>query len=131
MWIAVYDITTGTLRSTGTVIADPLPDGLASVPCGAVQPSGQWNPSTLVFDVPALLLAPSWTVYEFLKRLTTTERVAIRTLAKTNPNVEDFMDLLNQSGDVVRANPDVAMGLNYLTSLGTLAPGRTAEILNG
>lgn len=129
MWYAIYSTATGALVSTGTVMAAPLPSGLASMECGDTQPTGEWNVVTHVFDA-VTVLAPSWTVYEFMKLLTGTERMAIRALALTDPVVEDFMDLMQQSGLVHRANPDVAAGLAYLTP-GVLAIGRSAEILNG
>jgi hypothetical protein len=131
MWYAVYDIATGALVSVGTVIADPLPSGMASQMLAA-EPTGlHWNATTLAFESPASTLPDSWTVYTFLKRLTSAERIAIRTLAKTDVIAEDFMNLLDQSGDVIRSNPDVLAGLNYLVSVGKLAAGRPSEILNG
>jgi hypothetical protein len=131
MWYAVYDMATGALVSVGTVIADPLPSGMSSQALVA-EPTGlRWNTTTLAFEPPASTLPDSWTVYEFLKRFTSAERIAIRTLAKTDVNAEDFMHLLDQSGDVIRSNPDVLAGLNYLVSTGKLAAGRPSEILNG
>lgn len=38
MWYAVIDERTGALRSVGTVLADPLPDGLIGVPLSAERP---------------------------------------------------------------------------------------------
>lgn len=51
MWYAIYRTSDGVLISTGTVIADPLPDGLASVELGeAFDQSGKiWNPTTYTF----------------------------------------------------------------------------------
>jgi hypothetical protein len=68
------------------------------------------------------------TVYEFLKRFTTSERIAVRNKAKTDAIVDDFMDLLNRSGAVYPANPDVTAGLNYLVSVGVLTSARAAVI---
>lgn len=68
------------------------------------------------------------TVYEFLSRMTPQERVGIRATAKTNPIVEDFMDLLNRSGAVYPNNQDVQMGLQYLVAIGGLTAGRAAII---
>jgi hypothetical protein len=130
-WYAVYDIATGALVSVGTVIAEPLPPGTASQALTA-EPTGlHWNATTLAFEAPANTLPDSWTVYTFLKRITSAERIAIRVLAKTDVIAEDFIHLLDQSGDVIRSNPDVLAGLNYLVSTGTLAAGRPSEILNG
>lgn len=66
------------------------------------------------------------TRYEFLGRFTSAERVAIRDIAKTDPIVEDFMEMMKLSGNVslILARP----GLDYLVSIGKLTPSRAAEI---
>lgn len=130
MWYAIYDVATGQLRSVGTVLTDPLPSGLAAVECGDSRPDGEWSSVTLEF-VPRSPLPDRWTKYEFLMRMTAAERIAIRTAAASDPIVDDFMDMLNVSGEVVRSNPVVVQGLNYLVSQGCLAAGRPGEILNG
>lgn len=71
--------------------------------------------------------AVALTRYEFLARFTPEERIYVRSRALTNPYVEDFMDLMRQSGDVslVLARP----GLAYIASLGgDLTPERAAVI---
>jgi hypothetical protein len=72
-----------------------------------------------------------WTILEFKRRMTQTERVTVRTLAKTEPVIEDFMDLLDAATEVRSDDPDLAAGLNMLESVGVLTAGRTNEILNG
>jgi hypothetical protein len=130
-WYAIYNSDTGELYSTGTVVADTLPQGLVSKPISGEPQSGfRWNPATLDFEA-FTSLPETWTVYQFLMRMTATERVAIRERAKTNPYVYDFMDLLSHSGEVVRSNPVVLQGLNYIESLGDIGPGRAQVILNG
>ena len=52
-WFAIYDTATGALRSVGTVLASPMPDGLAARDCGNLQPVGQWNSGSLQFESPA------------------------------------------------------------------------------
>lgn len=65
-----------------------------------------------------------WTKYEFLSRFTSAERIGIREEAKTNPIVQDFMAMMELSGNV---NPVLARpGLNYLASIGKLTPERAA-----
>jgi len=75
----------------------------------------------------------SWPAFDFYRKFTTAERVAIRTLAKTDPIVEDIYATLNAaiaSGSNVRDDdPDTVNGLAYLESVGVLAEGRAAEIL--
>jgi hypothetical protein len=129
MWLAVYKQATGELVSLGTVVADPLPAGMASKDVGASRPSGAWNAATLAFE--AVVTPMTWTGYAFLKRLTLAERAAARELAKTDPIAADFMHLLDRSGEVQQNNPDVLAGLNYLVSQGRMVAGRPSEILNG
>lgn len=66
------------------------------------------------------------TRYEFLSRFTTTERIAIRQAATTDPIVYDFMDLLSQSGSVTHSN--AIQGLGYLASTGVITSDRVAVI---
>lgn len=67
-----------------------------------------------------------WTKFEYLERFTAPERVAIRRRAKTDPIVEDFLELMNASGGIY---PSLARpGLQYLAQLGDLTPARAVEI---
>lgn len=66
---------------------------------------------------------------EFLRRFTLSERIAIRTKAKTDPIVEDFMDLLELSQVIGINDTDTINGLNYLSLLGILSTERIQEIL--
>jgi hypothetical protein len=67
-----------------------------------------------------------WTKFEYLERFTAAERVAIRRRAKTDPFVEDYLELMNASGGVY---PKLARpGLTYLAQLGDLTPERAAII---
>lgn len=129
MWQAIYKQATGELVSLGTVVADPLPAGLMAKDVGASRPSGVWNAATLAFEPVAA--QKTWTSYEFLKRLTLAERTGARELAKTDAIAQDFMHLLDRSGEVQQNNPDVLAGLNYLVSQGRMTAGRPSEILNG
>lgn len=66
------------------------------------------------------------TKYEFLSRFTSAERIAIRTEAKTDPVVQDFMAMMELSGNV---NPVLAQpGLNYLVSIGKLTAERAIAL---
>lgn len=66
------------------------------------------------------------TQFEFLSRFTTAERIAIRDRAKTDPIVEDFLDLMQQADYV--SLPVAMPGLNYLASVGVLTIQRVAAI---
>lgn len=50
-WFAVYNKEDGTLVSVGTVLADPMPDGLAAIEIESrpTVPSF-WNPKALRFE---------------------------------------------------------------------------------
>lgn len=66
------------------------------------------------------------TRFQFLDRFTSAERVSIRDAAKTNPIVEDFMEMMKLSGNVslALARP----GLQYLASIDRLTQERANEI---
>ena len=130
IWYAVYQSAGGVLVSVGTEVANPLPDGLASKELGEsdTHPQGDWDTVNLVFT-PFSTVPERWTKYEFLMRMTAAERIAIRSKATTDPVVEDFMHMLDISGDVVRSNPVVLQGLNYLVSVGCLDASRVGVIL--
>ena len=49
-WQAVYRVSDGAIVSVGTVIADPLPRGLAKKPIAGPPGHVDWNPTTLEFD---------------------------------------------------------------------------------
>ena len=70
-----------------------------------------------------------WTILEFKRRLTQSERVVIRTAAKQNAALEDFMDMLDSATEVRSDDPDVIVGLQTLEAAGLLAAGRANEII--
>lgn len=53
MWKAIYLTVSGDLVSLGTVVANPLPEGLSVVDVGPERPEGAWNPLTHGFDAVA------------------------------------------------------------------------------
>lgn len=66
------------------------------------------------------------TRFEFLSRFTPEERVAIRTEAKINPLVEDFLELMNATATVF---PSLARpGLLYMVYQGLLTEERATTI---
>ncbi len=80
---------------------------------------------------PTQAIARVWDQIDFMRRLTQTERITIRTLAKSNVEVEDYMARLTATPRVRNDDPDVVGGLTMLEAAGVLAPGRAAEILHG
>lgn len=75
----------------------------------------------------------SWDAYDFKLRFTADERKAIRTAAKTSPDVEDFMDLLDTAAATgTRIKADDALlnaGLSAMEFAGLIGAGRAAEIV--
>lgn len=78
--------------------------------------------------------APRWQVLDvidYLKLITPAERIAIRDRARTDPVVEDIVDLQRNTDRIRSDDPDLLNALDYLTAIGILAAGRKQEILNG
>jgi hypothetical protein len=69
------------------------------------------------------------TSYAFKMRMTQAERIAARSLAKTDPIVFDFLDLLDtKNGGVNLDSEPVIAGLAALVTAGALASDRPAQI---
>lgn len=62
-------------------------------------------------------------------RFTQQERILIRTTAKENGYVEDFMDILNSGSHVDLLRKDFKEGLSFLVSMGILTEQRMIEII--
>lgn len=77
--------------------------------------------------------AKSWDAYDFKLRFTADERKAIRTAAKSNADVEDFLDLLDTAaatGTQIRSDDAVLnAGLQMMEAAGLIGPGRAAAIV--
>lgn len=71
------------------------------------------------------------TKLEFLRRFTQEERVAIRTVAKSNPVLEDYMAMIDLAQDIDTSDPDTQAGVRMLEAAGLLATGRADEVLHG
>lgn len=70
-----------------------------------------------------------WTSYEFLLRLTSTERAAIRQVTNTDPNVADFLMLAQSAQEIQSNDPMTQAGMNYMVSIGVFTEQRKNEIL--
>lgn len=74
-----------------------------------------------------------WDALDFMRLFTQAERIAIRTLAKSNAAADDFLDLLDKAaatGTLVHSNdPDLLAALSAFESAGVIAEGRAAEIV--
>jgi hypothetical protein len=127
-WFAVYRLDTGELVSLGTVFPDPLPEELACLDVGPLQPVGEWNTETRTYD-PIVEKKPILTKLQFLQRFTAAERVAIRQAAKAVPALEDYMAMLDAAQHIEIDRPDTIAGVNALAAAGLLTEQRAAEIL--
>lgn len=66
----------------------------------------------------------------FKQRMTTQERIAIRTASEQDPVVYDFMDLVSDATYIDLDRQDTIAGVTYLEDQGHLGAGRADEILN-
>lgn len=130
MWYYIYRESDGVLISETSQAPDSVPDGLVALERANRQAVGEvWDQATRDFvDAPAPV---EITRVEFLRRFTVQERIGARTLAKTDPVIEDFLALLDLAESVRLDDPDVTMALGYLTQQNVLASGRAGEILGG
>lgn len=128
-WFAIYKQANGELVSLGTVVADPLPAGVASKPVGESRPSGNWNAAALAFEMvlEETLLEPQ----DFMGLFTVAEETAIRQRAMTDANMLTFLARAERARTVSRTHMDTVNGMNYCVATGCVTEARKAEILNG
>ena len=69
------------------------------------------------------------TKLEYLRRFNQDERIAIRAAAEASPQLQDYMALLELSGEISLDDPDTVAAVNMLEMVGLIAAGRAAEIL--
>lgn len=143
MTIAVYRVSDGSLFSVASdisLVADPLPAGLALKDLGAVDPQQppagsryEWNAATLVFDLIALGKLPI-TPLEFWQRFTTAEREAVVAMARTGTETQKnkisaFKEYVVYGDQVDLDDQNIIDGVNLMESVGLIAAGRAAEVL--
>lgn len=73
---------------------------------------------------------PEWTAFEFLMRFTAQEREDIRSLAKSDPILADFLQLSQAAQTISAGNQMTIDGMAYLVTIGILTEQRKQEILN-
>lgn len=117
MFYAVYVAKTGQLRSTGTMVANPLPKGLAVKEFAERPQRMDWNITTKDFDIPRPVPPAILTLSEFMNLFTIAEDAAIETAAPTDPMLR-----------VLLRRVLVTQCLDHLVSIGILTPERAAEI---
>jgi hypothetical protein len=71
------------------------------------------------------------TKLEYLRRFTAEERITIRTVAKTNVVLEDYLALLDLAEEVNTNDIDTIGAVTMLETAGLIAVGRAQEILHG
>ena len=82
-------------------------------------------------DIVGVVTGRVMTKLEFLRRFTQDERVAIRTVAKSNVQLEDYMAMIDLAQEIDTSDADTKAGVQMLEQAGLLATGRSQEILNG
>lgn len=140
-WFAIYATIDGGLRSVGTVVAAPLPTGLASTALDAAtnakldaqQSPGVWNTVTHVFDAGPVLHS-ILTLRQFWDRWTAAEREALKNLELTGTQTQKnklgaFKDYVHDAGAVDCNDPYIQTSVNLAESSGIIAAGRAAVIL--
>ena len=126
MWYAVYETETGRLRSSGSVVADPMPKGLSAKEFKARPTTKQWNSETLDFDVERVVPPKPISPLEFMRLFTVQERIAIRTAG--DPVLDDFLDMARVAGSVRMDDQMVVQGLDYLVQQNIITSARREEI---
>ena len=83
-------------------------------------------------ETPAPGKAPrTLTKLEYLRRFTAEERITIRTVAKSNPTLEDYLALMELAEEVNIGDADTVAAVQLLEQAGLIGVGRAEEILNG
>lgn len=72
----------------------------------------------------------TFTSYQFLTRFTADERATIRSMAKTDDQVADFLMLATSAQEIINTDPVTLAGMDYITSVGIITEARKLEILN-
>lgn len=131
-WFAVWRTADGELVSTGTVLANPLPSGLASFDFTNPQ-TGIWNKTTHIFNA-APVLKSVLTLRAFWDRWTATEREALVNLQQTGTQTQKnklsaFKDYVRDAGLVDCNDAYIQASVNLAESAGIVAAGRAAVIL--
>lgn len=131
MYYALYETATGSLVSTGTVIADPVPAHLTAKEYPSGYPEAMsWNEVTKDFDI-IIPEVRNVSRLAFLMSFTADERKQIRKDAKTNEAIDDFL-FMTENANIINLLADTTQdGLNYMVALGIITANRKVEIESG
>ena len=80
-------------------------------------------------DAPPPPPPQQWELTEFLRRLTSTERIAAKSKRTTDPVLDDLWTLLESSPVIHSVDTDLRRGLGYLVHIGVLTADRRLAIL--
>lgn len=69
------------------------------------------------------------TKLEYLRRFTGEERITIRTAAKQNAVLEDYLAMLDLAQDINLDDADTVAAVGMLEQAGLIAAGRASEVL--
>ena len=87
-----------------------------------------WNTSTLMMNEYAAT-SSKLTKLEYMNRFTDAELATIYTVAKTNVQVEVWLEKFKASSEVDVTDPRTVAGVQALEAVGLIQIGRAAEIL--
>jgi len=95
---AVYDLQTRALKSTGTVVADPLPDTLGVAGPFDVDAPYAWNPDTLTLTTYVAPVRTSMKTGNFMRRLGIQREAVLHAIRRTSndPQVIGILEALTQ-----------------------------------
>lgn len=93
-------------------------------------PSGAIITELVVDQAPAAPTMSRVTRLAFRNRFTTAEKIALYNAAKTSVEVQIYLDDVNAASYIDLQWPDTRASVQYLESLGLIAPGRALGILD-
>ena len=126
MWI-IYEPFSGNIVSNGRLTQEQASQGLQEKEVQDIDiGSYEWDSSIIDF-IPTKSVK-LYTPLEFLQLFTLEERAAIRTSAKTDVIVEDFLATLNIVSEVNMSHPVTIQALQYMTLMELITPERLEQI---
>lgn len=128
MWYAVYRESDGRLMSSGSSVADTLPEGQAFKSFESQPASMDWNATTLDYTAPAAPRSRPIAAITFMRRFTMSEHAAVLALARSDDMVGVFLDRTRSGSMIAKSDEEVVAGLDYLVALGALTRARADEI---
>ena len=111
----------GVWSSSGVTVGPTTPEAALSAFNGMAPPG---------YTPPAPPAPTKIATLAFLKRLSSTERQTIITVARTNAMVQDLYNNLLASIEVDVTDGDTVAGVTMIEQAGLLASGRATQILN-